>query len=135
MKLDNLNITQDSVDNFSNTIHTDALADSIKMSTQPTKRNAPSKTAYVITIEQPHTQNPFDVLIDSYSNQPHALIRCKSECEVVRHFHPNSQIEPVECHYEDSNGHPVSEVIGFSVSDADRTYFIATVHHTVQVHD
>lgn len=72
---------------------------------------------YTILDEHPNSQNTASIMFKSFKSQAKALAEARTYANIVNEQEPNSEIQPVNIHFEDSNGFPVTEIIGFGVFD------------------
>lgn len=72
---------------------------------------------YTILDEHPNSQNTASIMFKSFKSQAKALAEARTYANIVNEQEPNSEIQPVTIHFEDSNGFPVTELIGFGVFD------------------
>lgn len=72
---------------------------------------------YTILDEHPNSQNTASIMFKSFKSQAKALAEARTYANIVNEQEPNSEIQPVNIHFEDSNGFPVTKIIGFGVFD------------------
>lgn len=87
---------------------------------------------YAILDDHPNSQNISSIMSKSFKSQAQALAEARTYANIVNEQEPNSEIQPVNIHFEDSNGFPVTELIGFGVFDISTDELIEsfTVYQT-----